>query len=59
MSDKGFEEKLKGAGNKVSGEAKDQWGSATNDPGKKAEGKLDKLKGEMQDSLGDAKNKRD
>ncbi|WP_087972339.1 CsbD family protein [Oceanobacillus rekensis] len=57
MSDNGFKEKAKGVGNKIKGEAKDQWGTATDDPSKKAEGKLDKTKGEVQDSIGDTKNK--
>ncbi|MFC4023532.1 CsbD family protein [Oceanobacillus longus] len=57
MSDNGFKDKAKGVGNKIKGEAKDQWGSATNDSNKKADGKLDKVKGEVQDSVGDTKNK--
>ncbi|WP_067726076.1 CsbD family protein [Oceanobacillus damuensis] len=56
MADNGFKEKAKGAGNKIKGEAKDQWGSATNDSSKKTDGKLDKVKGEVQDSVGDSKN---
>ena len=59
MADNGFKDKAKGVSNKIKGEAKDQWGTATDDASKKAEGKLDKVKGEAQDSLGDTKKKHD
>lgn len=59
MADNGFKDKAKGVVNKIKGEAKDQWGTATDDANKKAEGKLDKVKGEAQDSLGDTKKKYD
>ncbi|MFS0750627.1 CsbD family protein [Oceanobacillus sp. 1P07AA] len=53
----GMKDKAKAIGNKIKGEAKDQWGSATDDSQRKAEGKRDKAKGEAQDTIADAKNK--
>jgi len=55
MSDHGFSDKAKSAVNKVKGEAKDQWGNATNDSKKEAEGKMDKAKGKVQEKTGKAK----
>ena len=55
MSDHGFSDKAKSAVNKVKGEAKDQWGNATNDSKKETEGKMDKAKGKVQEKTGKAK----
>ncbi|GKV68984.1 hypothetical protein NCCP2716_14820 [Sporosarcina sp. NCCP-2716] len=57
--DHGFSDKVKGAVNKVKGEAKDQYGNATGDIGKQAEGKFDKIKGEAQKEVGNFKDDRD
>ncbi len=62
MSDNGFSDKLKGAVNKTKGEAKDQYGNATDNASLQAEGKYDKLKGEAQEKVGELKehfNKKD
>lgn len=53
MKERGYSEKFKGAVNKVKGEAKDQFGNATDDAMLQAEGKLDKLKGEAQQEAGE------
>lgn len=50
-----FSEKMKGAGNKLKGEAKESLGKATNDPELRAEGKLDRLKGEAQEEVAETK----
>ncbi|MET3576842.1 CsbD family protein [Bhargavaea ullalensis] len=55
--DNGFSDKMKSAVNKVKGEAKDQWGNATGDTSKQAEGKFDKAKGEVQKEVGEFKDK--
>lgn len=57
--DKGFSDKVKGAVNKAKGEAKDQYGNATGDVSKQAEGKWDKAKGEVQEKIGDMKDDHD
>lgn len=54
--DHGFSDKVKGATNKVKGEAKDQYGNLVGDAKKQAEGKWDKLKGNAQEKVGDAKD---
>ena len=54
MSNK-FTDDLKGTGNEVKGEVKEQYGKATGDVSKQAEGKFDKLKGAAQHKLADAK----
>ena len=54
--DNGMSDKMKSAVNKVKGEAKDQWGNATGDTSKQAEGKFDKAKGEVQERVGDFKD---
>ncbi|WP_432353838.1 CsbD family protein [Sporosarcina sp. A2] len=56
--DHGFSDKVKGAVNKAKGEAKDQYGNATNDASKQAEGKWDKLKGNVQEKIGEMKDDR-
>lgn len=48
-------DKLKSTVNKVKGEAKDQWGNATDDPSLQMEGKTDKAKGNVQEAIGDFK----
>ncbi len=50
-------DKLKGSLNQVKGEAKEQWGKATNDRSTEKEGKLDKVKGKVQEGLGKVKEK--
>lgn len=55
MRDNGYSEKAKGAVNKVKGEAKDQFGNATDNAKMQAEGKVDKLKGEAQQEVGEFK----
>src|SRR5699024_9596599 len=55
MSDHGFSDKAKSAVNKVKGEAKDQWGNATNDSKKETEGKMDKAKAKVQHKKNKAK----
>ncbi|MFJ7972642.1 CsbD family protein [Psychrobacillus sp. NPDC096389] len=55
----GLSDKLKGTVNKVKGEAKDQFGNATDDVKLQAEGKLDKLKGEAQQEFGKFKERLD
>ncbi|WOV87728.1 CsbD family protein [Sporosarcina oncorhynchi] len=57
MKENGYSDKVKGAVNKVKGEAKDQYGNATGDAKLQAEGKLDKLKGNLQDKVGDFKER--
>ncbi|MFS0690614.1 CsbD family protein [Sporosarcina sp. 179-K 8C2 HS] len=57
MKERGYSEKFKGAVNKVKGEAKDQFGNATDDAMLQAEGKLDKLKGEAQQEIGEFKDR--
>lgn len=57
MKERGYSEKFKGAVNKVKGEAKDQFGNATDDAMLQADGKLDKLKGEAQQELGEFKDR--
>jgi uncharacterized protein YjbJ (UPF0337 family) len=49
-------DKMKGAGNKLKGEAKESLGKATNDPELRAEGRLDRLKGEAQEEVADMKD---
>lgn len=56
--DHGFSDKVKGAVNKAKGEAKDQYGNATGDTKKQAEGKLDKMKGNAQEKVGEMKDER-
>ena len=55
----GLSDKVKGTVNKTKGEAKDQFGNATNDPKLQAEGKFDKLKGEVQEEVGELKDRHD
>ena len=55
----GLSDKVKGAVNKTKGEAKDQFGNATNDHKLQAEGKFDKLKGEVQEEVGELKDRFD
>jgi len=57
MTDNGFSDKLKGAGNKVKGEVKDEFGKATDNKKLQAEGKFDKVKGEVQEKVGETKDK--
>ncbi|RJS59091.1 CsbD family protein [Bacillus sp. PK3_68] len=57
MRDNGMEDKLKGMGNKMKGEAKEAWGNMTGDERTRSEGKVDQLKGKFQDTVGKAKNK--
>ena len=57
MTDKGFLDKLKGAGNKAKGEVKDEFGKATDNTKLQAEGKFDKVKGEVQEKIGETKDK--
>lgn len=57
MNERGNSDKFKGIVNKVKGEAKDQFGNATDDPMLQAEGKLDKLKGEAQQEIGEFKDR--
>ncbi|MGN1401984.1 MAG: CsbD family protein [Bacillus sp. (in: firmicutes)] len=52
----GQSDKMKAAINKLKGEAKDQYGNATDDRSTQAEGKKDKLKGETQEKIGKAKD---
>ena len=52
----GFKDKLKSAADKVKGEAKVQYGKATDDTKKVVEGEIDKAKGEAKQKLGDVKN---
>ncbi len=56
--DHGFSDKVKGAVNKAKGEAKDQYGNATGDAKKQADGKYDKMKGEVQEKIGEMKDHR-
>ncbi|MFC7394355.1 CsbD family protein [Scopulibacillus cellulosilyticus] len=49
-------DKLKGKGNQVKGEAKKAWGNITNDDQKVAEGEKDKAKGKIQEKAGDVKD---
>ncbi|MBB6671646.1 CsbD family protein [Cohnella nanjingensis] len=55
----GMSDKVKGAVNKAKGEAKDQWGNATDNPKLQAEGKWDKAKGEVQHRIGEWKEARE
>ena len=48
-------DKLKSTVNKVKGEAKDQWGNATDDHSLQLEGKADKAKGNIQEAIGEYK----
>ena len=48
-------DKFKSTVNKVKGEAKDQWGNATDDHSLQMEGKFDKAKGNAQEAIGDFK----
>ena len=57
MTDNGFSDKLKGAGNKTKGEIKDEFGKATDNKKLQAEGKFDKAKGEVQEKVGETKDK--
>lgn len=57
MKENGYSDKVKGAVNKVKGEAKDQYGNATGDAKLQAEGKMDKMKGKVQDKIGDFKER--
>jgi uncharacterized protein YjbJ (UPF0337 family) len=57
MNERGYSDKFKSTVNKVKGEAKDQFGNATDDPMLQAEGKLDKLKGEAQEEVGEFKDR--
>ncbi len=50
-------DELKGGFDQVKGEAKDQWGKATDDPSTRAEGKFDKVKGKVQEEIGELKEK--
>ncbi|MDF0752794.1 CsbD family protein, partial [Marinobacter sp. 71-i] len=47
----GWSDKIKGAVNQAKGEAKDQWGNLTDDPGLQARGKWDKAKGKVQEEI--------
>lgn len=49
-------DKMKSAGNKLKGEAKESLGKATNDPELRAEGRLDRLKGEAQEEVAEMKD---
>ena len=57
MTDSGFLDKLKGAGNKAKGEVKDEFGKATDNTKLQVEGKFDKAKGEVQEKIGETKDK--
>ncbi|ASN06163.1 CsbD family protein [Virgibacillus necropolis] len=57
MANDGYKDKAKGFGNKVKGEAKEQWGNITNDNNRKSEGKFDKVRGEAQNEVGETKEK--
>ncbi len=57
MTDNGFKDKIKGAGNKAKGEIKDEVGKATDNTKLQAEGKFDKAKGEVQEKIGETKDK--
>ncbi len=48
-------DKMKGVGNKLKGEAKENLGKVTNDPELRAEGKMDRLKGEAQEEVAEMK----
>ena len=50
-------DKIKGSLNQLKGEAKEQWGKATNDRSTETEGKLDKVKGKVQEGVGKVKEK--
>lgn len=52
-SEKGVDNKLRGAGKELKGRVKDAVGGLTNDSRLQAEGKLDKVKGKIQDKVGD------
>lgn len=52
----GMSDKVKGTVNKAKGEAKDQYGNATNNPNLQAEGKKDKAKGDLQEKVGKTKD---
>lgn len=49
-------EHVKGARDKMSGQAKDAAGKATGDTSLRAKGKMDKAKGSARDALGDVKD---
>ncbi|KGR81540.1 CsbD family protein [Lysinibacillus odysseyi] len=49
-------DKMKSAGNKLKGEAKESLGKVANDPELRAEGRLDRLKGEAQEEVADMKD---
>ncbi len=49
-------DKMKSAGNKLKGEAKESLGKAANDPELRAEGRLDRLKGEAQEEVAEMKD---
>ncbi|MBR7554422.1 CsbD family protein [Allobacillus sp. GCM10007491] len=57
MSDKGFEENVKGSMDKVKGKAKEEYGEMTDDASKEIEGKKDQVKGEAKKKYGDMKDK--
>lgn len=56
MTDSGFSDKLKGAGNKAKGETKEQVGKAVDDKKLQVKGKADKAKGEAQEKIGEVKD---
>ncbi|EMG28356.1 hypothetical protein X560_2272 [Listeria fleischmannii 1991] len=55
--DKGLSDILKGAKDKVVGEAKDSYGKLTGDKAKQGEGKAQKAKGTVNEKVGEAKDK--
>lgn len=57
MSDKGFEENIKGSMDKVKGKAKEEYGEFTDDTSKEVEGKKDQVKGEAKKKYGDMKDR--
>ncbi|MBM7652665.1 CsbD family protein [Neobacillus cucumis] len=50
-------EELKGRFDQVKGEAKEQWGKATDDHSTETEGKWDKAKGKLKEGIGEVKDK--
>lgn len=55
--DNGLTDKLKGGLNQAKGEAKDQFGDATDNKSLQAEGKVDIVKGKAQEELGELKDR--
>jgi len=50
-------DKVEGGFDQVKGEAKEQWGKATEDHSTETDGKFDKVKGKVKEGIGEIKEK--